>query len=263
MTTSPPDHRALQLASKFHEEHNPLATILFGSRARGDYLENDSDIDIMLIVADLPPKEQQEALENWAKAQTPDIFNRPIEVQLSWYTKEEFQKGRTLANHLVTRALKDGVMVSSYREEFSSRYPDEENEHQVNWKDYDTKLRRANVYFDMFETAAELEKDDLAVGEQAQQALENAMKALIAVHGRTYAPTHDLGDLLGTLRRTDPQLTEFRLSIDPAIYSEYGGRSRYQDERSHPRLTSQENYRELTSQDIHTLIERAADLDTR
>ena len=50
------DHRAAELAELFHESQRPRLTVLFGSRAGGDYAEGRSDIDI-LVVRDHPPGE--------------------------------------------------------------------------------------------------------------------------------------------------------------------------------------------------------------
>ena len=54
-----PDRRAVQIAQEIHQDRAPLATILFGSRARGDHNEDRSDIDI-LIVEDNPPDELEQ-----------------------------------------------------------------------------------------------------------------------------------------------------------------------------------------------------------
>ena len=45
-----------------HEREQPLATILFGSRARGDYEERRSDIDIMVVQAGNEPDQRVQRL---------------------------------------------------------------------------------------------------------------------------------------------------------------------------------------------------------
>ncbi len=65
MTTTQTQHdpRALQIARSLHREVRPAITILFGSRARGDYVDGRSDIDIMLVQETLPPGEEQLAIK--------------------------------------------------------------------------------------------------------------------------------------------------------------------------------------------------------
>ena len=48
------DARAVKLAELLHELKKPHLTILFGSRARGDYSEGRSDVDILLIKKNQP-----------------------------------------------------------------------------------------------------------------------------------------------------------------------------------------------------------------
>ena len=49
MTAANCDPLALKVAQALHEREQPQATILFGSRARGDYDDRRSDIDIMQV----------------------------------------------------------------------------------------------------------------------------------------------------------------------------------------------------------------------
>ena len=66
--------------------------------------------------------------------------------------------------------------------------------------------------------------------------------------------------LLGAVRRIDPYMNNFRLSIPPDIYSEYAGDNEYEREGTQPLLTAQDDYRERTVNDIRALIERAHEL---
>ena len=54
------DLRALQIARQLHREQRPFLTILFGSRARGDYDDERSDIDVMLVREKVPTLKQAE-----------------------------------------------------------------------------------------------------------------------------------------------------------------------------------------------------------
>ena len=104
------------------------------------------------------------------------------------------------------------------------------------------------------------EEEDFLIGERAHSALEHALKALIAAHCVTYPRTHELGQLLGTVRRLNPEFAALSIGIDPAIYSEYAGFSGYSDARTHPRLTEQDDYRERTASDVRCILRRAAEV---
>ena len=56
-----------------------------------------------------------------------------------------------------------------------------------------------------FEVLDNTVANDLIIAQQAHSALEHAMKAVITGRGGTAERTHDLGRLLGAVRRIDPQ----------------------------------------------------------
>ena len=59
MKTGNCDPRALRVAQAVHERQNPQATILFGSRIRGDHEDLRSDIDIMSVLPEEPGSEHR------------------------------------------------------------------------------------------------------------------------------------------------------------------------------------------------------------
>ena len=261
MTASTCDPQALRVAEAVHQRERPQATILFGSRARGDYDERRSDIDIMLVQSDEPDSHYKLGLLEWAYATAQAAYGRPVPVQLVWLAREKFQEGQRYINHVTTRALLDGVVMSENPEEFHSRYADvgEETEYEYDWTDYDNRLYHAEQHVIAFEDLIDLGRDDLLIGQQAQSALEHAMKAVIAPRGGTYPSTHNLAHLLGSVRRIDPELLDFSFSIPPDIYSAYAGEQEY-EERVQPLLTSQPGYRERTVADARRLIDRAREV---
>ena len=108
MTTNQCDPRALLLAQELHQAEQPDITILFGSRARGDYREGQSDIDIML--QEQPPSpEQQASAEHTARRCAAAQYDQPTPVQIIWQTQAEFKKMRRTINHVVANALRDGI----------------------------------------------------------------------------------------------------------------------------------------------------------
>ena len=66
MTIGKCDPRALEVARSLHRTEQPEVTVLFGSRARGDY-DGHSDIDIMLVQENPPSKEQESRTRNQAE----------------------------------------------------------------------------------------------------------------------------------------------------------------------------------------------------
>ena len=254
------DPRALQVARAVHDRENPQATILFGSRARGDYEELRSDIDIMMVLLEEPGKEHKESVGQWVQETVLSAYGRRVPVQLVWFARTDFNENRRYINHITTQALLDGVVMSETPEEFLSRYSDEETEYEYQWTDYHNRLYHAESHLEAFQHLDAAGFNDLLVAQHAQSALEHAMKAIITGHGGTAERTHNLGRLLGAVRRIDPQMNDFRLSIPSDIYSAYAGDTEYERERTQPLLTDQDNYRERTVNDIRALIERAPEL---
>ena len=106
------DPRALQVARVVHEIELPLATILFGSRARGDHDDRRSDIDIMLVCVEEPSYGYQRHTEKWAEQVAATAYGRPVPVETTWFPRETFQEKRRYVNTVVRNALKDGVVMA-------------------------------------------------------------------------------------------------------------------------------------------------------
>ena len=132
----------------------------------------------------------------------------------------------------------------------------------MDWTPYEQRLRHAEVHLDSFVTNCEMEKDDIIIEQQAQNALEHGMKALLHAHGAPYRGVHEIGELLGNSRHFDPELGQFRLSIQPDVYSEYEGEKEY-NERTQPTLTSFTDFQERTARDVEFIIERARQVRAR
>ena len=261
MTTENCDSRALRVAERVHRRERPYATILFGSRARGDHEEDRSDIDIMLVLQEAPDSTHREYALEWAEEVAHATYGRRVPVQLVWLDEATFRENQHYCNHVATRALDDGVVVSNNPEEFRSHYINNEGRGMgYDWSDYEARLENAEGHLGAFADLDILGYSDSLLGKIAQGALEHAMKAVIAGHGGDYPGTHQLGLLLGSVRRIDPELRTFSLSISPDIYSDYAGINAYRGTREQPRLTDQDNYRERTVNDAQTLIDRAQQL---
>ena len=259
MTAAACDPRALSVAQAVHERERPLATILFGSRARGDYEERRSDIDIMLVQPEVPDGEYTGSVEEWAEGVVRATYGRWVPVQLVWVSEEGFSEGTRYINHVATQALFDGVIMTQNPEEYHNRdADDEEAEYEYDWTPYAERMRHAEAHLEAFVLCVENGMNDLIIGQQAQNTLEHAMKALLEAHRVRYQRTHNIGNLLGHIRHIDPELREFAISVAPDIYTKYAGEQAY--ELSEPLLTDQPDYRERTVADAQRIINRAREV---
>ena len=260
MTAATCDPRALTVAQAVHERLWCQATILFGSRARGDFEEGRSDIDIMLLNPGMPDQGYKDRASQWAEGLAQSIYGHPVPVQLVWRTLEEFRHNRRYVNSVETDAVHDGVFMSrDPNQHDSSCYEDEETERAYNWTPYSERMRHAEIRLDEFADTAERGRNDMIVGQHAQGALEHAMKALLEAHHAPYRHTHNIGELLGNIRHRDPELADFRLSIPPQVYTSYAGSEEY-GARTLPALTEFPDYLQRTKADVERIINRAREV---
>ena len=256
------DARARRVAQLAQGREQPEFAVLFGSRARGDHDEMESDIDVLLVLPEEPDDARRQAADRAARDAAQAAYGREVPVQLVWRSLETFRRNRRYANSLETNAMREGIVMprdpSQYR---AGDYEDEETEYEYNWTNYDNRMLHAELHLDMLQSADEAGKHDLMIGQQAQSALEHGLKALLEAHGvgqgQGYRNTHDIGELLGNVRYRIPELADFRLAIDPAIYTEYAGGREYRERRRAPALTGQAEYLERTVTDVEFIINQA------
>lgn len=256
-TRPPADPRALPVALAAFDTSEAELVILFGSRARGDYQEQSSDIDVMLVQAREPDPIRKSAIAEVAATAAANAYGYPVPVQLVWRTLDEFRFNRRYVNSLETNAARDGIVMPRDRENYSPQnYEDQETEYAYDWSNYNERLRHAETHLNEFIFLAGHHRSDLAIGQHAQNALEHGMKALIAATGGRYSNTHDIGVLLGNVRYFDPDLRDFGLVIPPDVYTEYVGEAEYRQRRQ-PELTQFPDFVENTVADVTRIIARA------
>ena len=103
-----PDKQTMKLFAKhlkfLNKSFNPKKVIIFGSRARGEHLE-DSDIDVLVISDKFEGVDFRERIIKaygwWDKKQGLDII---------CYTLEEFEKKKKQIG-LVQQAVKEGIEI--------------------------------------------------------------------------------------------------------------------------------------------------------
>ena len=117
------DATAMALAERVHEMETPEATILFGSRARGDHRE-DSDVDIMVVTTE-DQGEPDAILTRQAQGWGRNLYGRDIDVDIVTIGLAKLEEEKEFINSLTTQALLDGLVISSDPDRFESPYGSE------------------------------------------------------------------------------------------------------------------------------------------
>ena len=142
LNSTEPDLLAAEVAEAVHQRESPLATFLFGSRARGDHDQEHSDLDILLVITTEEyywgnPKAEKSAQEH---AQT--LYGREMEIQLLYISLKQFQEETRYINSSPTRAMLEGILFSDQPHDYTSPYQAEKPpllEYQ--WDTYNSFLR--------------------------------------------------------------------------------------------------------------------------
>ena len=195
------DKRAIEVAREIHRMAEPEQTILFGSRARGDH-RPDSDIDVLIIKEPQPPEEWLEELRDRARMLQQARLPEASGIDVICMTTSEFASRRHLRNNLANSIAKQGAQIIPGE-------PADMPEESIDWDDVNGKLKDAAGAAEGLSAIAGAgildALPDKQLGHMAQNALENAYKAVIAAHGFEY-PTggrdgHNLRILIQHIRQ--------------------------------------------------------------
>lgn len=213
------DKMALAVGQAVLRETGAEDVILFGSRARGDY-NDDSDIDLLLVHPGPKDYEFRARVKDNAKSMASVLYGSPVGVDLIWFSPEEFDRMRRSLNHVTAVAAEEGINMSGE----SARIGDGDRSNE--WTVTNQRCRHARAHLRSMRRSIDDREIDIIVGQQAQQALEHAMKALISACGCRYRRLHDLLATETDVRQADP---EFRLTLESPLrqLNEYGGSDRY------------------------------------
>ena len=187
---TPPDPIGLAVARAAQEAAKPNTVILFGSRARGDHRQS-SDVDLLVIYRkgnSTPTSRIKRAIKAYFTEHPPELG-----VDIIPMDKERFDYSRRAKNHVSAQALRDGIIMSGERLDFSNNFQDDYPEC---WPDVKEKLQAAHRQLGTFDIV--LNHPDGAqedYGFHAQQAVENAMKAWMSAADIDYRRIHDLEDV--------------------------------------------------------------------
>ena len=177
------DAGALETAAWIHAYAQPIATFLFGSRARGDYHEN-SDTDV-LIITERPLTDGEMRSFN-AKAESRP-GNTGNAVQVVAMTKEEFGRRRKLTNNLAWTIQREGIAVmGTERLNHAASYGDD----NIDWDQVETDARVGQGAADLIKVmkdGSQLEAgEDENFGYMCHSALERSYKAVLGSRGIEY-----------------------------------------------------------------------------
>ena len=170
------DTRAARVASVVHDALNPVQTILFGSRARGDYRWY-SDIDIFVITADETEPDYREYAKSVAEQARKELLPEADKTDVICWTLRKFLDNRCLKNNLANHVARDGLPIMPPEEiGYSSDYGAE----SVDWNNVRTRVRDAmdNSYAIQHTVDPALTPEKV-LGHIAQQALEHGYKAAL------------------------------------------------------------------------------------
>lgn len=225
------DARAIAVARAIHRMADPAQTILFGSRARGDH-RPDSDIDVLIIKDPSPPEDWLEDLRDQArtlqKAELPEASG----IDVICMTAKEFDRRRHLRNNLANSISQQGAPILPQEHA-------EPPEELIDWDDIDGKLKDATGAANGLAAIAGAgilgELDDKQIGRMAQNALENAYKAVLAAHGFEYPTSgrdgHNLRILVNRVRENVmPSPNEAVPGEEYRYLTEFGGAALYSHE---------------------------------
>lgn len=210
-TRRQPCANALATARAAQDAVAPDTVILFGSRARGDH-RPDSDIDLLVIHREDRSWAATEAQRiGYAKLKQMSLRG---EVNAIGMTRDKFNYARRAKNHVAAQALRDGVIMSGEKLDYT---PDYDDGYPANWPDIRERLQAAHRNLAAFDyLIANPDIDQEIYGFNAQQSVENAIKGWLSAADLRYDRSHDLDELTEPLLRR-PTFPESSAPLNPAL----------------------------------------------
>ena len=251
------DPRAIMTAEKTLQATDVDCVILFGSRARADWTES-SDLDLMLLCEERMELTRSLEMQRAASRICRETFGSEIQVDVIPLTHREFREmGYHTINHVAARARREGIIMPRDPEGFSSRYSSEEPDENLEYTERERRIGDANMNYRSLQGLLDLGLEDKNTAYMAQQALENAMKAMISAMGEEYNPHHQVRALAADIRRIDRRQGRDRtwdLASNLGQLENFAGASRYG-----PVISPIEDYQEMANNitlDLDLIYER-------
>lgn len=255
MSNPTADPNAIAAATRLRQTIDADCVLLFGSRARADWTEA-SDLDIVVLSNTLPDQGTRLDTQDRAAQIAFEIFGRPLPVDVLFMTHKDFRlMSRQTINHVAARARRQGIFLPRNTEEYGSMYSDdyEENE-QLEYQERERRIADANVHYRNMQGLLDLGFEDKDTAFLAQQAIENAMKALISALGEEYNTHHSTRAFARDIRRLDPSGGEWHFASNLGQLDNFAGGSRYG-----PTITPISDYREMANnvtEDLDRIYDR-------
>ncbi len=221
----------MAVARAVFDQVKPVQAILFGSRARGDYL-TDSDIDIAVITTDPVPEDRRLDIDEIAARAAVGLHPDAPFTDVSFLTVAELLAGRVKKNTLANSVAKEGKLIMNG---YAAGRDTEFEEEAVNWDDVAARVKSAQEAVVSLEILVGSGRSpERMLGYAAQQALEHAYKALIAAHGEVYPAGgrdgHNLRILISRIQEVLGQ--DFQVpGMNWQILTAYAGSGRYEDDQ--------------------------------
>ena len=224
-TIDEPEATALEMAKWVHNRaraSEPTCRV----PSQGDH-HLDSDIDILIITDKLPEEKALDIFREEARQVQKETMPEASGVDVLAMTLEDFQKRRRLINNLARTIDKEGIMVMGeetldygryhegdedynrpepdhpQQETGSENYPYESETDKIDWEDVDLRRKDSTGCANDIELWRDVKilegLSDKSFGHTAQQALENAYKALLGANGHSYPTSGNDGHNLEVL----------------------------------------------------------------
>lgn len=169
---------------------SPVKVVLFGSRARGDY-DEESDYDVLVVLSDeVDLKQEQMKLKS-------AVGKIPARVQLLVKHQSECEAMNGITVGLWRNIRDEGVVL--YEELSEKRIANIPAKVKTNQDVAKTLLQKAKVDLKSALVLSEHFNEMEAIGFHCQQAVEKALKAVLAHRDVHFPRTHDLGEILKLL----------------------------------------------------------------
>ena len=212
------DTRARRVAVAVQQVPGGELVLLFGSRARGDH-HPTSDID--LLVTFNPDRNTETACREAARRAVQDVYAHSVGVDLVRLDPAHFDFMQHGLNHVAAQAAQDGITPMGHHylrpQTPSEPAPTEQHrresmERALHARRNLSKLQREHKAGTDGYSEPQFEWET-SLGEDAQAALEHALKVVLAAHGRKYPRIHDLEILLNEAKGVLPPSFEIRSEL--------------------------------------------------
>ena len=262
------DPQALEMARWIHHRYRPLATVLFGSRARGDH-RKDSDIDVLVITEE--EMDDEELWQSGAEVQeAAKELGTAVPVQLVPVNLLTATEDERYADSLITQALREGTLLADDPAAWRSQYDGEDPPPPMyQWSHYKwlSEVSKSSVEMmhayvgkpdgrvrvdPMVGIARRLHKMKAGeeerrnwLGTKADQSMRLAMRTLIAATGRVTRNSITLEEAVSGLEVV-PGTAGLRLGLDPK-----------DSDQGMPSDMTEERFEELVHNDVTAIRQLA------